>query len=114
MSLRDAGEHLNKLNVAVTGISPDNSTTLKKFDDKNGLGFMLLSDPDHTVAEKYGVWGEKTMYGKKVHGITRSSFLIDEDGKMMGVWYKIKPDDTVPKALEVLDGERIAKKRLQG
>jgi peroxiredoxin Q/BCP len=104
LSLRDAGKHLNEQNVAVIGISPDAPATQKKFDDKNKLGFMLLSDPDHTVAEKYGVWGEKTMYGKKVHGITRSSFLIDEDGKMMGVWYKIKPDHTVPKALEALEG----------
>lgn len=90
--------------MAVIGISPDTPTTQKKFDDKNKLGFALLSDPDHAVAEKYGVWGEKTMYGKKVKGITRSSFLIDEDGKMLGVWYKIKPDETVPKALEVLKG----------
>ncbi len=104
MSLRDAGEHLNELNAVAIGISPDAPATQKKFDDKNTLGFVLLSDPDHTVADKYGVWGEKTMYGKKVHGITRSSFLMDEDGKLMGAWYKIKPDDTVPKALEVLKG----------
>jgi thioredoxin-dependent peroxiredoxin len=91
------------LNVAVAGISRDTPATQKKFDEKNNLGFPLLSDADHLVAEKYGAWGEKTMYGKKVEGIIRSSFLIDERGKVMGVWYKISPDDTVPKALGVLE-----------
>jgi len=94
------------LNVAVAGVSRDAPATQKKFDDKNQLGFPLLSDPDHGVAEKYGVWGEKTMYGKKVEGITRSSFLIDEEGRLIGAWYKISPEDTVPKALEVLEGKR--------
>ena len=94
------------MNVAVAGVSRDAPATQKKFDDKNQLGFPLLSDPDHGVAEKYGVWGEKTMYGKKVEGITRSSFLIDEEGRLIGAWYKISPEDTVPKALEVLEGKR--------
>jgi thioredoxin-dependent peroxiredoxin len=57
------------------------------------------------VAKKYGTWGEKNMYGKKVEGMVRSSFLIDEEGKIAGGWYKIKPDETVPKALEVLEGK---------
>lgn len=56
------------------------------------------------MAEKYGTWGEKTMYGKKVQGITRSSFLIDEEGRIAGAWYKVRPNDTVPKALGVLEG----------
>jgi thioredoxin-dependent peroxiredoxin len=94
------------LNVAVVGISRDAPATQKKFDEKNNLGFPLLSDADHGVAEKYGTWGEKTMYGKKVEGIIRSSFLIDEHGKVTGVWYKISPDDTVPKVLEVLKGRK--------
>lgn len=93
------------MNVAVVGISRDTPATQKKFDDKNNLAFPLLSDADHGVAERYGVWGEKTMYGKKVEGINRSSFLIDEHGRVMGVWYKISPNDTVPKALVVLEGK---------
>lgn len=89
--------------MAIVGISPDTPNAQKKFDEKNKLGFALLSDTDHKVAERYGTWGEKTTYGKKVEGITRSSFLIDEQGKVEGVWYKIRPGDTVPKALEVLE-----------
>ena len=89
--------------MAVVGISPDKPATQKKFAEKNDLNFPLLSDPDHQVAESYSVWGEKTMYGKKTYGIIRSSFLIDEKGKMMAVWYKIKPEATVPEALKVLE-----------
>jgi peroxiredoxin Q/BCP len=84
------------------GISPDQPDQLKKFDEKYGLGFPLLSDPDHKTAEAYGAWGEKTMYGKKVWGIIRSSFLIDEKGRVDQVWYKVSPADTVPKVLETL------------
>ena len=96
-------EHLEKLNVAVIGISPDKPETQKKFDENNELGFPLLSDPDHKASEKYGVWREKDSFLKKLLGITRSSFLIDEKGKIMAVWYKISPLDTVPEALNVLE-----------
>ena len=74
----------------------------KKFDDKHTLGFPLLSDPDHKVAAAYGVWGEKSMYGKTYEGIIRSSFLIDEKGKIVETWYKVSPKDTVPKAMKAL------------
>ncbi len=74
----------------------------KKFDTKNSLSFPLLSDPDHKVAELYGAWGEKKMYGKSFMGIVRSSFLIDKAGKIIGAWYKIKPENTVPEAKKVL------------
>ncbi len=84
------------------GISPDLPEKQKKFDQKQNLNFPLLSDPDHTVAQAYGVWGEKTMYGKKMEGIIRSSFLIDERGRIIQSWYKISPQDTVPKALQAL------------
>jgi peroxiredoxin Q/BCP len=73
-----------------------------KFDLKHKLGFPLLSDSDNKIAKAYGAWGEKSMYGKKFEGIIRSSFLIDEKSKVMQAWYKIKPDDTVPLALEFL------------
>jgi len=84
------------------GISPDATDAQKKFDEKNSLKFPLLSDSDHKVAELYGAWGEKKMYGKSFMGIVRSSFLIDEAGKIMAAWYKIKPENTVAEARKVL------------
>jgi peroxiredoxin Q/BCP len=89
------------------GISPDLPPKLKQFDEKHRLGFSLLSDPDHKIAEAYGTWGEKSMYGKKIRGIIRSAFLLDEKGKITGVWYKISPKDTVPKALAALEGRAL-------
>ncbi|MCE5252341.1 thioredoxin-dependent thiol peroxidase [bacterium] len=104
-SVRDARPDLSKLGIAAVGISPDMPDRQKKFDGKYSLDFPLLSDPDHAAAEAYGVWGEKSMYGKKVMGIVRSSFLIDETGKVLQAWYKVKPEDTVPNALKALSGE---------
>ncbi|MBN1126116.1 MAG: thioredoxin-dependent thiol peroxidase [Sedimentisphaerales bacterium] len=101
-SVRDATTKLAKAKVVALGISPDEPNQLKKFDEKYTLGFHLLSDPDHKVAEQYGAWGEKNLYGKKGKGIIRSSFLIDENGRILGVWYKVKPDDTVPRAMELV------------
>lgn len=86
----------------VLGISGDPPATQKKFDEKNSLGFLLLSDENHEIAGKYGVWQEKNMYGKKSFGIVRSSFLIDEKGFIVEAWYKISPKETVPKALDAL------------
>ena len=85
------------------GISPDTPEKQAKFDDKYGLGFTLLADTEHTVAEKYGVWGEKVNYGRKYMGIVRSAFVVDEKGKLAGVFYKISPKDTVPKVTKVLE-----------
>ena len=101
--MRDALAKLNSLGVEALGISPDSGAIQKKFSDKLQLNFSLLSDNDHSVAEAYGSWGEKTLYGKKYYGIIRSSFLIDENGKILAVWYKVRPEETVSKALEVLD-----------
>ena len=103
-NLRDAMPQLKKLKAAVIGISPDPPAKQKKFDDKYGLGFPLLADEDHAVAEKYGVWAEKSMYGRKYFGIVRSAFVIDEAGKLAGVFYKVSPKDTVPKAMSALEG----------
>jgi len=100
--IRDARTELTELGVAAVGISPDKPTAQKKFDGKYGLGFPLLSDPEHATAHAFGAWGEKSMYGKKMEGIIRSSFLIDESGKLLGVWYKVKPEDTVPLARQAL------------
>ena len=101
--MRDALEELDNKNIVVLGISPDTPETQKKFDDKHHLGFTLLSDSDHTVAEAYGVWGEKKMYGKTFMGIVRSSFLIGDNGKIEHAWYKISPKNTVPELMKVLD-----------
>lgn len=86
----------------VIGISPDRPEAQRKFDDKHSLGYPLLSDPEHEVADKYGVWGEKKMYGKSYMGIIRSAFLVDEKGKLEEVWYKISPKDTPKKLLAAL------------
>jgi peroxiredoxin Q/BCP len=103
-SIRDAREELRDLGLAVVGISPDPPARQQKFDDKFGLNFPLLADPDHRVAEAYGVWSEKTSYGKKSLGIIRSSFLIDAAGKIVAAWYGGKTEDTVPKAQKALSG----------
>jgi peroxiredoxin Q/BCP len=97
-SLKD----LQKQRIEAVGISPDPPDKQMKFDIKYKLGFPLLSDPDHKVAKAYGAWGEKSMYGKKYEGIIRSSFLIDEEANVIQAWYKVKPEDTVPLAIDAL------------
>ncbi len=94
--MRDALPELTAAGVAVIGISPDKMAQQKKFDDKNGLRFPLLSDEDHRIAEAYGVWGEKKMYGKTFMGIVRSAFLIDESGRIAATGYNISPKNTIP------------------
>lgn len=100
--LRDAHPQLG--DTVVLGISPDKPTKQKKFDDKYGLGFPLLADEDHAVAEAYDVWTEKSMYGRKYMGILRSSFLIDEKGAIVEAWYKVSPKDTTENLLRSLAG----------
>ena len=101
-SIRDAMEPLACAGVTAVGISPDEPRKQKHFDDKYELGFPLLSDPDHHIAQAYGAWGEKSMYGKTYEGILRSSFLIDEKGTVVHVAYKVKPQETVPNARQAL------------
>ena len=100
--MRDALAELTDRNMAVVGISPDTPQTQKKFDDKYKLGFTLLSDTDHRIAEAYGTWGEKRMYGKTYMGIIRSSFIVDENGTIQNTWYKISPKNTIPELMKVL------------
>jgi peroxiredoxin Q/BCP len=88
--------------TAIIGISPDPPAKQKKFDDKYKLGFPLLADEDHAVADAYGVWGEKSLYGKKYMGIVRSAFLVDEKGRVAEAWYKVSPKDTPKKLLAAL------------
>ncbi|MCU1457464.1 MAG: Peroxiredoxin [Actinomycetia bacterium] len=104
-ALRDAEPDLAGLDAVVVGISPDTPAKLKKFDDKYSLGFTLLADEDHAVSEAWGVWAEKVNYGKKYMGIVRSAFVVDEKGKLAGVFYKVSPKDTVPKVTKTLEGE---------
>ena len=88
--------------TVVLGISPDKPSKQLKFAQKYGLGFQLLSDPEHTVAEAFDVWQEKSMYGRKYMGILRSAFLIDEKGKIAEAWYKVSPADTPKNLLKAL------------
>lgn len=89
--------------TAVLGISPDKPAKQLKFDEKYGLGFPLLADEEHAVAEAFDVWTEKSMYGRKYMGILRSAFLIDEKGKIAEAWYKVSPKDTPANLLKALD-----------
>lgn len=88
--LRDTMPELTKKNVTVLGVSPDPVEKLKKFIDKYDLNFDLLSDPDHTVAEKYGVWGWKKFMGREFMGIVRTTFVIDADGNLKAILDKFK------------------------
>jgi thioredoxin-dependent peroxiredoxin len=107
-ALRDAGEDFDRHGTAIVGISVSDVNAQAAFDDKYGLGFPLLSDPDHSVASAWGAWGEKSLYGKNYLGIIRSSFLVDGDGRIVDAWYKVSPKDTVPEALKALAALRPA------
>ncbi len=96
----DALSQFEGLGIPVIGISPDKQAAHVKFRDKYGLQFPLLSDPDHKVMEKYGAYGEKMMYGKATTGVIRSTFLIDEKGKIARAWYSVKADGHAAKVLE--------------
>ena len=100
-NLRDIAGEIG--DTQILGVSPDKPEKQAKFDDKYSLGFPLLADEDHAVAEKYGVWGEKKNYGRTYMGIIRSAFLIDEKGKIAEAWYKISPKDTPLKLKAALD-----------
>ena len=107
-SVGEAQPDFDKLNVAALGISPDKPAAQKRFDEKYKLGFPLLCDTEHVVAAAYGVWKEKVNFGVKALGMVRSSFLIDENGAIVEAWYKVKPQDTVPLALEALERQARA------
>ena len=100
--LRDHRKDLAGIGTEVVGISPDLPDKQLAFDEKYELGFPLLSDPDHATAEAWGAWGEKVRGGKTVVGLIRSSFLVDEQGKIEGAWSPVTPEATVPNALAAL------------
>lgn len=93
---------LEKLKVTVFGISGDDPVSHEKFARKFGLKFPLLSDVDHKICEKYGVWVEKNMYGKKSMGIQRATFLVGSDGKIAAIWPKVKVEGHVEEVAEAL------------
>jgi len=99
---RDSAPQLKKADTVVLGISPDSAASHEKFAAKFGLPFILLSDPEHEVAEQYGVWVEKNMYGRKSMGIQRATFLIDKKGKVAAVWPKVKVKGHVAEVVEKL------------
>jgi peroxiredoxin Q/BCP len=90
--IRDAWSEFERSGAVVLGVSPDDEASHVRFKEKHGLPFTLLADPDHRVAETYGVWVEKTNYGKTTMGVERSTFVIDADGTVARVLRKVKPD----------------------
>ena len=103
--VRDRGADYAAIGARVIGASPDTVEAVKKFADKFDLGFTLLADADHAVAERYGAWVEKSMYGKKYWGVARATFIVDPEGKIAKVFPKVSPkthDDVVLEALAEL------------
>jgi peroxiredoxin Q/BCP len=98
--MQEALPQLAKLGIEVIGVSPDPLPAIEKFAQKYNLTFPLASDEDHKVAEAYGVWVQKSMYGRTYMGIERTSFLIGADGKVVKVWRKVKPDQHAAQVLE--------------
>lgn len=106
--IRDRSGEYADAGAKVIGISPDEVSEIAKFAGKFDLEFTLLADPDHAVAEKYGAWGEKSMYGKKYMGVLRNTYIVDAKGKVAKVLPKVQPkkhDDLVLKALAELNAE---------
>ena len=101
-AFRDEHSALKKAGAVVLGVSPDSGPSHAKFAGKYNLPFPLLADTDHAISEKYGAWGEKSLYGRKFMGITRSTFLIDASGKVARVWPKVKVDGHVDQVLEAI------------
>ena len=103
---RDSTAALKKKGAVVFGVSPDSEKSHQKFIEKHSLKFPLLVDEEHAVAEKYGAWGEKSLYGRKFMGIIRSTFLIGPDGKLAHVWPKVKVNGHVDEVLAALDAAK--------
>ncbi|TVZ38988.1 peroxiredoxin Q/BCP [Alteromonadaceae bacterium 2753L.S.0a.02] len=100
--IRDTVKEFQAVETVVLAISPDPFERLKRFDDKHGLGFTLLSDEDHAVAEKYGVWGLKKFMGREFMGILRTTFIIGKDGKLKHIMDKVKTKTHDQDVLEII------------
>ena len=99
---RDSWAEVQARGAVVLGVSPDSVASHQKFRDKFSLPFPLLADADHAVAEAYGVWGEKSMYGRKYQGILRTTFIIDPTGRIAHVFEKVKPRGHAAEVLDAL------------
>lgn len=99
---RDHYDEIEERDAVVLGVSPDGKASHQKFKTKYDLPFTLLVDDDHSIAELYGVWGEKKMYGKTYMGIIRSHFVIDENGKIADIKFNVRPADSVDLAIKTL------------
>jgi peroxiredoxin Q/BCP len=99
---RDRNRDLDKSGAVVLGVSPDSVASHKRFREKYGLDFRLLADPDHKVAEAYGVWQRKSMYGRKYWGIVRTTFVINERGRIARAFEKVKPAGHAAEVLAAL------------
>jgi thioredoxin-dependent peroxiredoxin len=99
---RDHSKKFTKADTVIVGVSPDKAAAQTKFKDKFDLPFTLLADVEHKVAESYGTWVEKSMYGRKYMGIERSTFLIGKDGKIKKIFRKVKPEGHAEEVYEAL------------
>ena len=102
---RDASKRFANLNAEIVGVSPDKALAQERFAAKYGLPFTLVPDPDHAIAEAYGVWKEKSMYGRSYMGIERSTFIVNPQGKIAKIFPKVKVTDHVAAVLESLSGK---------
>jgi len=102
-AFRDDYAQLKKRGVVVLGVSADDQKSHQKFTEKYSLPFTLLSDPDHTMMEKYNAWVEKSMYGRKYMGVARITYIIDEAGKLAHLFPKVKPETHSQDVLQVID-----------
>jgi len=103
---RDRWNAVKRAGAVVLGVSPDGVASHQRFRKKYRLPFPLLADTDHAVAERYGVWGEKSMYGRKYFGILRSTFIIDETGRIAAVFRRVKPKGHAAEVLATLGDRR--------
>ena len=101
-SFRDARLHFEERDAVILGVSPDSVKSHGRFKAKHGLPFLLVSDPDHAICQSYGVWREKSRYGRRYMGIVRSTFVIDEDGRIQTVFDNVRVRGHVSNVLETL------------
>ena len=106
---RDLNELYSATDADIWGVSPDNASSHRRFRQKFDLPFTLLSDADHAVADRYGAWQEKNLYGRHYMGIVRSSYLIDPDGRIARAWPRVKADGHAAEVLSALEEARAAR-----
>jgi len=108
---RDAFPRFEGLDATVLGVSPDSVKSHQKFKKKNNLPFTLVADPDHSIAERYGVWGEKTMFGRKYMGVLRTTFVIGPDGRIAKIFSGVKPEGHAEEVARFLAESKPQSKR---